>query len=90
MALAVEQHWPAQAPLEGLVITRYGHGLLTNRLKVIEAGHPVPDEAGEAAAKEILRAVAQLSRRTISCSCSSPEAAQRCCRCLPRASAWKT
>lgn len=55
MALAVEQHWPAQAPLEGLVITRYRHGLLTNRIKVIEAGHPVPDEAGETAAREILR-----------------------------------
>ena len=60
MALAVEQHWPAQAPLEGLVITRYRHGLLTNRVKVIEAGHPVPDEAGEAAAKEILRAARSL------------------------------
>ena len=46
MALALEQHWPTQAPLEGLVITRYRHGLLTNRIKVIEAGHPVPDEAG--------------------------------------------
>lgn len=56
MALAVEQHWPAQAPLEGLVITRYRHGLLTNRIKVIEAGHPVPDEAGLTAAREILRA----------------------------------
>ena len=62
MALAVEQHWPVQAPLEGLVITRYGHGhgLLTNRIKVIEAGHPVPDEAGETAAREILRAVRSL------------------------------
>jgi len=55
MALAVEQHWPASAPLEGLVITRYRHGLLTNRIKVIEAGHPVPDESGERAAREILR-----------------------------------
>ena len=60
MALAVEQHWPVQAPLEGLVVTRYGHGLLTNRVKVIEAGHPVPDEAGGAAAKEILRAARSL------------------------------
>lgn len=60
MALAVEQHWPVHAPLEGLVITRYGHGLLTNRVKVIEAGHPVPDEAGEAAAREILRAARAL------------------------------
>src|SRR3972149_2725238 len=56
MALAVEQHWPVKAPLEGLVITRYGHGLLTNRVKVIEAGHPVPDQAGSAAARESLRA----------------------------------
>ena len=54
MAAAVEAHWPAPAPLEGLVITRYGHGLPTRRIRVIEAGHPVPDEAGEAAAKEIL------------------------------------
>jgi len=61
MALAVEQHWPAQAPLEGLVITRYRHGLLTNRVKVIEAGHPVPDEAGETAAREILRAARSLT-----------------------------
>src|SRR5476651_2905157 len=55
MALSVEQHWPAAAPLDGLVITRYRHGLLTNRIKVIEAGHPVPDESGEKAAQEILR-----------------------------------
>lgn len=55
MALALEQHWPAAAPLEGLVITRYRHGLLTNRIKVVEAGHPLPDEAGEKAAREILR-----------------------------------
>ncbi|MFH1043694.1 MAG: glycerate kinase [Pseudomonadota bacterium] len=55
MALAVEQHWPAASPLDGLVITRYRHGLLTNRIKVIEAGHPVPDESGEKAAREILR-----------------------------------
>jgi hydroxypyruvate reductase len=55
MALAVEQHWPSAAPLAGLAITRYRHGLLTNRINVIEAGHPVPDESGETAAKEILR-----------------------------------
>src|SRR5512134_792645 len=55
MALAVENHWPASAPLDGIVITRYRHGLLTNRIKVVEAGHPVPDESGERAAREILR-----------------------------------
>ncbi len=62
MALAVEQHWPAAAPLEGTVITRYAHGLLTNRITVVEAGHPVPDEAGEAAAQRILDRVKRLSK----------------------------
>lgn len=55
MALAVEQNWPADLPLDGLVITRYEHGLPTNRVTVIEAGHPVPDESGERAAQEIIR-----------------------------------
>jgi len=62
MALAVEQHWPAGAALEGMVVTRYRHGLLTNRIKVIEAGHPVPDEAGEAAAREMLRLARTLGK----------------------------
>jgi len=54
MAVAVESQWPASAPLEGVVITRYGHGLPARRIRVVEAGHPVPDEHGEAAAREIL------------------------------------
>lgn len=54
MAAAVEDHWPADAPLEGVVITRHGHGLPTKRIRIVEAGHPVPDEAGEKAAGEIL------------------------------------
>jgi glycerate 2-kinase len=62
MALAVEQNWPAEAPLDGLVVTRYQHGLLTNRITVIEAGHPVPDESGEKAAHEILRRVKTLTK----------------------------
>ena len=62
MALAVEQNWPAEAPLDGLVVTRYQHGLLTNRITVIEAGHPVPDEAGATAAHEILKSVKTLTR----------------------------
>jgi hydroxypyruvate reductase len=61
MALAVEQHWPPSAPLAGTVITRYGHGLPTARIRVVEAGHPVPDAAGETAAREILAAVKQLT-----------------------------
>jgi hydroxypyruvate reductase len=53
MALAVERAW-SEVELDGLVITRYAHGLPTRRIRVIEAGHPVPDAAGEAAAAEIL------------------------------------
>lgn len=54
MALALDRHWPAGAPLDGIVITRYAHGLPTRRIRVVEAGHPVPDASGEAAAREIL------------------------------------
>jgi glycerate 2-kinase len=61
MALAVEQAWPAGRPLEGVAITRYGHGLSTRRIKVVEAGHPVPDTAGENAARELLAAVLNLA-----------------------------
>jgi hydroxypyruvate reductase len=60
MSVAVEQHWPENLPLEGIAITRYGHGLPTKRIRVVEAGHPVPDEAGESAAREILRKVKEL------------------------------
>ena len=60
MALAVERRWPRDAVLEGLVITRHGHGLPTERISVIEAGHPIPDESGEAGARDILRKVRSL------------------------------
>lgn len=52
MARAVEDHWPG--PLEGLVVTRYGHGVPCSRIRVVEASHPMPDEAGTRAAAEIL------------------------------------
>lgn len=57
MARAVEQHWPADAPLEGLVVTRYGHEVPCERITVVEAAHPVPDSAGEKAAALILQKV---------------------------------
>jgi glycerate 2-kinase len=46
--------------LDGIAVTRYRHGLPTKRIRVVEAGHPVPDEAGESAAKEILAEVKAL------------------------------
>ena len=60
MALAVENHWSETATLKGIVVTRYGHGLPTRRITVIEAGHPLPDEQGEQAAREILAEVNKL------------------------------
>lgn len=59
MAAAVEQHWPG--PLEGLVVTRYGHGVSCKRIEVVEASHPVPDERGRDAARRILEKVQGLS-----------------------------
>ena len=60
MALAAEKHFPGE--LEGIAITRYGHGLPTRKIRVIEAGHPVPDETGEVAAGEILQRVKGLGK----------------------------
>jgi glycerate 2-kinase len=59
MAKAVEDHWPG--PLEGLVVTRYDHGLPCSRIEVVEAAHPVPDAAGRAAAARILQRVQGLT-----------------------------
>ena len=59
MARAVEDHWPGE--LSGLVVTRYGHGVPCARIEVVEAAHPVPDEAGRAAAGRILAAVRGLT-----------------------------
>lgn len=56
MALAVESHWPADRKLFGIALTRYGHALTLERIRWVEAGHPVPDEAGEQAAREMLGA----------------------------------
>ncbi|MDZ4239136.1 MAG: glycerate kinase [Hydrogenophaga sp.] len=60
MAQAVEALWPADAPLSGLVVTRYHHTPprpdgLPQRIEVVEAAHPVPDAAGLAAAQRILQ-----------------------------------
>ncbi|NWF46388.1 glycerate kinase [Hydrogenophaga sp. D2P1] len=60
MAQAVEGLWPADAPLSGLVVTRYHHVPprpegLPQRIEVVEASHPVPDAAGLEAAQRILK-----------------------------------
>ena len=53
MARAVEAHWPDDKPLSGLVVTRYGHGVgPLKRIEVVEAAHPIPDAAGQNAARQ--------------------------------------
>ncbi len=47
MASALEAAWPG--PLEGLVVTRYGYAVPCSRIEIVEAAHPVPDDAGLAA-----------------------------------------
>ena len=59
MARALEDAW--DAPLTGVIVTRYGHSVPCRRIEVLEAAHPVPDEAGVAAAQRILDAVRRLS-----------------------------
>ena len=51
MAEAVEAQW---GPCEGLVITRYGYGRPCQGIEIVEASHPVPDQAGEAATRRML------------------------------------
>jgi glycerate 2-kinase len=59
MAAAVEAAWDG-AEFEGMVVTRYGHDVPTRKIRVVQAAHPVPDAASEAAAREILAAVTGL------------------------------
>ena len=65
MASAFESYakvnWP-QAKLEGVVLTRYGHNSPTSHIKIVEAGHPVPDQAGMDGAKEVLALAKQLQQ----------------------------
>lgn len=58
MAQALESAWPG--PLEGVVVTRYGYGAPCRRIEIVEAAHPVPDAAGEAAARRLMAQVSGL------------------------------
>ena len=70
MAQAVELLWPADAALQGLVVTRYHHipprpEGLRQRIEVVEAAHPVPDAAGLAAASRMLAMVQGLTKNDL-------------------------
>ncbi|WP_300321114.1 glycerate kinase, partial [Accumulibacter sp.] len=60
MARAVEDHWPGPAPISGLVVTRYGHGVPCRQVEIVEAAHPLPDAAGLRAAARIRELVMPL------------------------------
>ncbi|MEE2722783.1 MAG: glycerate kinase [Pseudomonadota bacterium] len=59
MAKAVEGSW--KGPFSGIAVTRYGHGLPCDNIEIIEAGHPLPDDAGVAAAKRFLKSASALT-----------------------------
>ena len=59
MARAFEEAW--DGPLTGLVVTRYGYAEACERIEIVEAAHPVPDEAGFLAARRIMETVSGLS-----------------------------
>ena len=59
MAQALERSWAG--PLSGLVVTRYGYGVPCERIEIVEAAHPVPDQAGLQAAQRMMALVSGLS-----------------------------
>ena len=63
MAAAVERCWTGD--LSGLVVTRYGHNVSCNRIEVIEASHPIPDEAGRLGAERMLKMVQGLTENDL-------------------------
>ena len=63
MAKAFEEAW--DAPLGGLVVTRYGCAVPCERIEIVEAGHPVPDEAGIVAARRMMEIVSDLEHNDL-------------------------
>lgn len=60
MAQVFEKNW--NAPLQGLVVTRYGHGAACEKIEIVEASHPVPDDAGTHAAARMLKMLEGLTQ----------------------------
>jgi len=52
MARVLERRWRGE--LSGLVVTRYGHAVPCEHIRIVQAAHPVPDGAGRAAAGRML------------------------------------
>ena len=60
MAQVFEQNW--KGPLEGLIVTRYGHAVPCKSIEIVEAAHPVPDESGTKAAARISQMMQGLTK----------------------------
>jgi glycerate 2-kinase len=60
MAQALEKSW--NVPLSGLIVTRYGHAVPCKQIEIVEAAHPVPDDAGTMGARRMLAMVKGLSK----------------------------
>lgn len=63
MARALEQNW--SGPLSGCVVTRYGHAVPTDHIEIIEASHPVPDQAGLDGTRKIIELVRGLDQNDL-------------------------
>lgn len=86
MARAFEDAWPG--PLAG-VVTRYGYAVPCQRIEILEAAHPVPDEAGLRASRRILDTVSRLTADDTVVARSRAEV-PRCLVCRSRAFRWPT
>ena len=60
MAQVFEQNW--KGPLEGFIVTRYGHAVSCQKIEIVEAAHPVPDDSGTKAASRILQMMQGLTK----------------------------
>ena len=67
MARAYEEAWHKKGykNLSGLVITRYGHKKKCNNIKIVEASHPIPDQTGIKATKEIIKLIKSLNKEDL-------------------------
>jgi len=66
MAQAVERHWQADPQLlGGLVVTRYGYAVPCERIEIVQAAHPVPDNAGLEGAQRMMKLVENLSQTDV-------------------------
>ena len=60
MAQVLEKSW--SGPLSGLIVTRYGHAVPCKQIEIVEAAHPVPDDAGTNGARRMLAMVKGLTK----------------------------